>query len=145
MGLSPTETLRMAEEKLSTGWYMIERTIRTETSFAYNEAQADAVGLVERDLEFRGRIFSRWTELVDDATGKPFDNRVAGDSLAMHGQVARPGGMFTMPNDRRAGKMVGMSWSHPPNRPNDRSVLTPWMPGWGVPGWLLVGGTKLRP
>jgi hypothetical protein len=87
-------------------------------------------------------LMQRWTELVDDATGRPLDNRVAADSLAMHGQVAPPGGSFLMP--AAGGALAGQSWTHPPNRPNDRAVLTPWMPTWGVPAWQFRNGRRVN-
>lgn len=124
-------------------WWQIERVVRTETSENYNSAQAEAI--LNLELDYPGQIFKRWTELVDDATGQPLDKRVAPDSLVLHGQVARPGELFTMPADPRApAKMIGSTWSHPPNRPNDRSILTPWMPTWGVPGWVYQGGAKMQ-
>ncbi len=85
----------------------------------------------------------RWTELINDLTGQPLDNRVAKDSIAMHGQVAYPGHYFTMPAGDVPHLMVGKQWLYPPNRPNDRAVLTPWMRGWGVPAWEYHGGVRL--
>jgi hypothetical protein len=117
-------------------WWRVERLVRTETSFAYNRAQADGVNYLAVDPEFSGKLFQRWTELINDLTGKPYDDKVAADSMVLHGQVAPPGGVFTMPDKGKApAKMVGKQWYHPPNRPNDRAVLTPWMPGWGIPAW----------
>jgi hypothetical protein len=129
-------------EEMDADWWMAERLIRTETSFAYNSAQADGLELVIEDAilpggdpELRG-VRGRWTEMVDDFTGRPFDKRVGLDSMAMHGQVAAPGRYFYAP----ARSPVQGEWLYPPNRPNDRAVLTPWLPDWGVPGWSLRGG-----
>jgi hypothetical protein len=85
-------------------------------------------------------------------TGEPLDDRVAVDSLALHGQLADAAGFFTMPAtapvaDKKGQTMVpaalvGLQWEFPPNRPNDRAVLSPWMSGWGVPAWEWVGGRR---
>jgi hypothetical protein len=102
----------------------------------------------------------RWTEYVDDATGRPLDARVANDSLVLHGQVCfQPEGAtfegrstflvggtggFTMPPDGRVNaKLWGKRYAHPPNRPNDRSRLVPWKPTWGVPAYMVVGGQRM--
>lgn len=137
---------RVAVERLGDtldgSWWMVERVVRTETAFAYNAAADAAIG----ELAATGRrgMLKRWTELVDDATGRPIDNRVAPDSMAMHGQVTAPGAVFTMPSDERvSSKMYGRTWAYPPNRPNDRAVVIPWMPGWDIPGWRLVGGRRV--
>lgn len=125
-------------------WALVETVVRTDTSYAYNQAQVDGLAAIGAEDEFRG-VRGRWTELIDDLTGVPFDDRVAADSKAMHGQVALPNGVFTMPanaaNVQHA--LLGKSWKHPPNRPNDRAVLTPWMPSWGIPGWSLRGGRRI--
>ncbi len=93
-------------------------------------------------------MMMRWTEKVDDATGRPLDKRVAGDSLVLHGQLAAPVGLalFIMPGwgtDKTSSAMAGDTWYHPPNRPYDRAILTPWFPGSGVPGWMLKDGDRL--
>lgn len=154
-GAKIRDMLTAVNEELEANWWQIERVVRTESSFAYNAAQVDGI----RELARTNRgMMMRWTELIDDATGQPFDNRVAMDSFAMHGQVAPIGGVFTMPSSlprSSPGKgssgslahLVGMSWMHPPNRPNDRAVLTPWMREWGIPGWRYQSGRRvnLRP
>jgi len=136
------EVVTAAGEVFDGQWWQIERTVRTEASYAFNVAQAEGV----RELaKSNPQIMQRWTELVDDATGMPLDDRVGDDSLVMHGQVAPPGGAFTMPADPRApGAMIGMSWTHPPNRPNDRAVLTPWLRGWAVPAWQYRNGRRVQ-
>ena len=42
-----------------------------------------------------------------------------------------------------AQSLVGLAWPFPPNRPNDRSVLSPWMADWGVPGWRYDSGNRV--
>lgn len=121
--------------------WKVERTIRTEAAKAFNNTQATAIMLLSGDFP---TMRKRWTELIDDATGQPYDNRVAKDSMALHGQLAENGRMFTMPQDPRApANMVGASWLYPPNRPNDRGVITPWMPGWPVPVYITEGITRV--
>jgi hypothetical protein len=147
----PLEKARVSDmvtsvgERLDDDWWMVERAVRTETGFAYNLAQADGIALLDQDPEFRGGIWSRWTEMINDLTGAPFDKKVGDDSKALHGQLVRPGGVFTMPSGRGApSKLIGATWSHPPNRPNCRGILTPWMSGWGVPGWVYRGEEALE-
>jgi hypothetical protein len=89
-------------------------------------------------------LMMRWTEHVDDEDGEPLDNRVGEDSIYMHGQLARPGGIFRMPPDADVHEsLLEGAWFHPPNRANDRGVLAPWRSHWGIPGWELLGGRKV--
>lgn len=127
-------------------WAGAERIVRTELSAVSNgvardvaDAQADELG---------GDMWTQWSEHVEG--GVKLDDRVGVDSLAMHGQVAAPGGVFVQPPTApRGGKpvspsLVGEEWSHPPNRPNDRAVLTPWRVHWGIPGWVWRDGRRVR-
>lgn len=139
--VDPRHLIVLAGELMDQQSWRVDRLVRTETSYAYNLAQAAA--LKAYPTEPGELLWGRWTERVDDLSGKPLDKKVAEDSLVLHGQVARPGGVFTMPDDPRAGKLAGRSWAHPPNRPNDRSVLLPWQRHWGVPGWILQGGKRI--
>lgn len=137
------ELISAAGVGLDEEWWRLERLVRTTTSSMHNEAMSESIDTVALDPEFQG-LAKRWTEMVDDATGMPLDTRVGRDSLVLHGQVARPGRLFTMPPDPLAPvTMVGQSWRHPPNRPNDRAVLTPWMPGWKIPAWAYQAGTRV--
>lgn len=115
-------------------WWQAERIARTETAWAQNSASADAIADADRIIG-EGDVHMRWSEHISDVTGQPFDHRVAEDSFRLHGQVARPGQQFEDPE-------TGARFEYPPNRPNDRAVLMPWRPGWGVPGWRLVGGKR---
>lgn len=137
----PRHLIVLAGELMDQQAWRVERLVRTESSYAYNLAQAAALQAYPTDPEHL--LWGRWSERVDDLTGRPLDKKVAEDSLVMHGQVTRPGGTFTMPNDPRAGRLAGRSWAHPPNRPNDRAVLVPWQRHWGVPGWILQGGRRI--
>jgi len=137
------------QDLLDNEWWQAERIVRTEMAYAFNVTQRDGL---EESQEELPELMMRWEENCDEG-GEPLDDRVAVDSIAMHGQVAEPGGVFTMPATApfpdADGKMtvpsslVGMSWEFPPNRPNDRSVLSPWMPDWGVPGWQWKGGRRV--
>lgn len=140
--VDPRHLIVLAGELMDQQSWRVDRLVRTETSYAYNLAQAAALkAFPTEDGEL---LWGRWTERVDDLSGRPLDKRVAEDSLVLHGQVARPGGVFTMPADARvSSKLIGRSWVHPPNRPNDRSVLLPWQRHWGVPGWILQGGRRI--
>jgi len=125
-------------------WWRAERIVRTEQAWAYNATQMDGIQDVSKTFK---DMMMRWCELVSDVTLVPYDKRVGDDSIAMHGQLARPGTMFQMPavapsGLKISGSLLGKSWTNPPNRPNDRAVLQPWRPGWGW-GWQLIGGAKV--
>lgn len=130
-------------DELDGVWWMVERAVRTETAYAYNAAQADAIGALSADGRFRG-LMKRWTERINDGTGRGLDELVGDDSFVLHGQVAPPSGVFTMPFDTRVrDEEEGRTWAFPPNRPNDRAVVTPWMRGWGIPGWVWSGSRRV--
>jgi len=121
-------------------WYQVERLVRTETASSWNAAANDCLMTAAQELP---QLRSRWTEMINDLTNVPFDKKVAVDSIVMHGQVARPGFAFTMPSDPGVSQYSGKSWVYPPNRPNDRSCLVPWMPDWGIPGWQVIGASRV--
>lgn len=137
---TPMEAADRIERVADLGWAGAERIVRTEQAYAFNLGHRDALVEASADL---GDLYMRWTEHVDD-DGDPLDTRVGEDSVAMHGQLAEPGGLFTMPNDEDVSESLrGRSWEHPPNRPNDRAVLAPWRYGWGIPGWFYRGGRRV--
>lgn len=138
------DLVNTAGESLDREWWRVERVVRTETSFAYNQAQADAMVVLSEDPVFRGKVYSRWCERITDLTGAPMDKKVGKDSIALHGQLARAGASFVMPQGADVNsKMIGMRWEHPPNRPNDRAVLCPWQADWGIPGWIIRAGRRV--
>jgi hypothetical protein len=150
-GRSMGETIDDVMDALGDGRWQAERIVRTESLWAYNSAQADAI---EASAEELPDLEMRWTEYIDDATGQRLDLRVAGDSVVMHGQVVPPGSMFIFPNDyadllddpkelKACARFVGRSWAHPPMRPNDRSSLIPWRRDWGIPGWRWQDGHRI--
>ena len=122
-------------------WRAAERIVRTELSYVANASSRAAAD--EQADELDGDLWTRWSEHVTDG-GVAMDDRVGDDSLALHGQVAPPGGMFTQPPTAPRGQkveesLVGKTFAHPPSRPNDRAVLVPWRAHWGVPGWIWKG------
>jgi len=124
-------------------WWQAERIVRTEVAHAYNASHRDAIEDTARDV---GGMKMQWEEMVDE-DGNPYDDRVAIDSLAMHGQVAGVGEMFYMPPATPKGEAIpeslqGQEWAFPPNRPNDRAVVSPWKRDWGIPGWVWRNGKR---
>ena len=135
-GMTRNETVDALEGVAEGQSWRIERLTRNRAAMAYNAAQLDGIdALVE---EFPD-VYGRWVEHVDDSTWQPMDDRVAPDSLALHGQVQPPGEMFVMP----AGGPGEGSWVHPPNRPNDRAIIMPWRKSWEIPAYTVRGGRKL--
>ena len=142
------EAIDRIQEVSGMEWWQGERIARTELASAFSTTTYDGIREAAVELDDLGM---RWVEYVDDDTGKPLDDRVGEDSLAMHGQIVRAGGLFHFPPTLPEGeqlphalqKMVGKSWPCPPNRPNDRSTITPWRPHWGIPGWRLQGGRRV--
>jgi hypothetical protein len=137
-------------------WWKAEEIARTETLWSFNATQHQGMKEAARELP---DLMMRWTEHVSDTAPHGLDDRVDVDSIALHGQVAPPGGVFRFPSTLPPGavltpeqskkwpsvqrRFAGQSWAQPPNRPNDRSSLAPWRPHWGVPGWQWVGGRRV--
>jgi len=139
-GETPNQAIDRVMSASNTAWWQAERIVRTETAYAFNASHADAIAVAAGELD---DMMQRWTEFVDDRTGRPLDARVGVDSLVLHGQVAAVGQQFIMPNDPRvSAKMWGKAYAQPPNRPNDRAILLPWRPGWNVPAWQMKNGKK---
>lgn len=131
------------------GYYAINGVYTGNTAYAYNVTHRDGISESAKEIP---ELMQQWQEHCAD-DGSPLDDRVAVDSLAMHGQVAPAGGLFTMPprapNPDKKGNyevpdaLVGLQWAFPPNRSNDRAVISPWMEDWGVPGWRWLGGERV--
>ena len=144
------EAVSRIAETTDAQWWRVERVVVTETSWAAAAATSD--GLEDAKQDAVPDLLSRWVELVSDETGEPMDDRVGVDSLAIHAQVTDPGGMFTMPAESDvpdakgrtavSEALVGKSWPHPPDRPNDRSLIQGWRASWGIPGWRYNGGER---
>ena len=138
LGDSFGDAIQRAGEVVEESVWKTDRIARTNAAYAFNASLYDGIADGAKDLPGLGM---RWTELVYDETGMPMDSRVAADSLALHAQIADANGIFTMPADPRVRMtMWGETYLFPPNRPNDRSCLTPWHPSWGVPGYRYVNG-----
>jgi hypothetical protein len=97
---------------------------------AYNETRVEEAKALP-GLGMPG-VLMRWTEHVNDMTRQPLDKRVGKDSIALHGQLRLPGDPFYDIVNRRSVKA-------PPNRPNDRAVVTVWRVTWGEPTGGLDG------
>lgn len=93
-----------------------ERIVRTELHHAANAAGSKALKAADEQLGDMLKILSC-----------VFDDRTGADSIAVHGQVRRPGEEFE-------------TWfgpcDHPPDRPNDRAVVTPHRMSWPLPEYL---------
>lgn len=144
LSLATGETNGQAVERIvdtaDVGWARGEMIVRTETAWAYNATHADGFKAAAEEMN---DLMMRWVEHVDD-DGEPMDDRVGPDSIAMHGQLATPGMPFRMPDDPEVDdSLQGGMWFHPPNRPNDRAVIAPWRPHWGIPGWEFRGTRKV--
>lgn len=138
--VSTDEAIEGVREVAGNQFWEAERIVRTEQSYAFNSTHADGI---EEVAKLDDEIWSRWVEYVSD-DGVPLDDRVGADSIALHGQVTRPGGLFTMPDDPDVSdSLIGQSWYFPPDRPNDRSVLTAWRRDWGGLAWVYDGGSKM--
>ena len=122
---TPRERATRIGEVLDAHWWQVHRLARTEAAVAYNAVRVEALRAISGDFP---RLMQRWTERLDD----PDAVGVAADSVVMHGQVVSIGSHFFMPGT--AGR-----WAHPPNRPNDGGVITPWQSGWDIPAWSWAG------
>lgn len=121
-------------------FWQAERIVRTEGSWATNRTHADGIEEASRVVP---ELMLRWVEHVSE-DGRPLDDRVGEDSLVLHGQIVEPGGLFVMPEDPDVSEdMWGEMWMHPPNRPNDRSIVSAWFPGMGVMAWVYRGGIRI--
>lgn len=140
-GDTQAEAINRIERAANIEWWRAERIVRTELSMSYNSGHVASTQLLGDEFD---DVWNRWCEYVDDTTGRPLDNRVAIDSIVLHGQVARPGKPFVMPPDERVpATLWGKTFLNGPNRPNDRSVTMPWRPHWGTPAWEWRDGRKV--
>ena len=130
-------------------WWAAERIARTESCWAYNSSHAEGIKEIAKE---DSALEQQWSEFCAP-DGSPLDIRVGVDSIALNGQVAAPGGVFTMPatapfpdakgNTQVDASLVGKSWEFPPDRPNDRATILPWKKEWGKPGWRYKGGRRI--
>lgn len=94
-----------------------ERIVRTETMHAENRAANESIVQANQQLGDMCKIIS-----------STFDSRTGADSYAVHGQIRRPSESFQ--------SWFG-SYPHPPDRPNDRSIVVPHRISWPIPGELI--------
>lgn len=139
---TPAEAIERIRQTADDNWWQNERVLQTDLSHSFNLAQADSINETGKTLP---GLMKRWCELVDDRTGRPLDDRVAMDSIVLHGQVAPMSGRFVMPPDPRVSPRIwNKTYFTSPNRPNDRSQTLPWRKGWGsAPGWVWQGGQRV--
>lgn len=152
ISLAAGETLDEARDRVDKvidgETWQAERIARTETSWAANITHVDGIKEIAQEVP---DLYQQWIENCD-ASGQPNDHRVGVDSLAMHLQLAKPGGMFTMPahapvpdaegKTEVSKSLVGESWAAPPCRPNGRETVAPWRRAWGMPGWEYRDGQR---
>jgi hypothetical protein len=96
--------------------YWAERIARTEVMGAHGRSSSESIGMLADQVDDMVK--------VNSAT---FDSRTSADSYAVHGQIRKPNEAF----DSWWG-----SFMHPPDRPNDRSVVVPHRLAWPFPASL---------
>lgn len=107
--------------------YRAERIVRTELSYSYGvAAQAGMEDLRQKVPKMMKRLVAT------------FDDRTGADSKELNGQTVPVDHPFlwvvTDSKGHKTGKIV--KYMQPPNRPNDREVVIPWMEGWAAPASL---------
>ena len=145
---TPLQAMDRISDAVDGEWYRAERIVRTEGSRAFNEGHREGVEEAADDVD---GLMELWSEFCDD-DGEALDDRVAVDSLALHGQCVLPGHMFTCPPkathpDAKGNTEVPKSlaleeFDCPPSRPNGRETVVPFCARWGVPGWRWSGGRR---
>ena len=139
-GETPLQAIDRVRAVADNQWWQAERIVRTEGAYAFNAAHADSIQEAQDALP---DLMNRWSEHVDDQTGAALDDRVAEDSLVLHGQVVPVGANFVMPPDARvSSKLWNQTYAQPPSRPNDRAILLPWRPRWGGYAWSFTSGQR---
>jgi hypothetical protein len=131
------------------GYYAANGIYTANCSYAANKSHSDGIKEIAKE---DSAVRMQWVEFCSP-DGRPLDNRVSVDSIALAGQVAPVGGEFTMPaeapfpdakgNVEVDKSLVGKSWMCPPNRPNDRATIMIWKKAWGAPGWEYRGGQRV--
>lgn len=107
-----------------------ERIVRTEMSYSYGVTSQHAMQDLRPAVP---RLKKRLVATFDDRTGD--------DSKGLNGQVVDVDQPFiwevTDSRGNKTGKVV--RYMQPPNRPNDRECVVPWVDGW-APGGLASPG-----
>lgn len=111
-----------------------ERIVRTEMAYSYGVTN-------QRALEqLRPAVPRMMKRLV--AT---HDNRIGEDSEELDGQTVPVDQPFIWVVKDSKGTPTGkvVRYMQPPNRPNDREVVIPWVEGWAPPGQVTdLGGVR---
>jgi hypothetical protein len=107
-----------------------ERVVRTEMSYSYGVAKQVSMGnLAQQVPHMKKRLVAT------------HDNRTGQDSIDLDGQTVAVEQPFVWAVKDSKGRLTGkiVHYMQPPNRPNDREVVIPWMDGWS-PGALGEAG-----
>jgi len=91
--------------------YWARRIVRTESSYAYNQANWKANRRASAQFGDMGKKILAI-----------FDRRTAADSVYVHGQIRQVDEPFI--------DGAGRVYQHPPGRPNDRETVIPWRMAW---------------
>lgn len=149
-GASNSEAIDGVMDAVDGTQWQAERIVRTELAWSANAGHHD--GMVAQ-AQAMPDLWARWSEHCADGDEPiALDDRVGVDSVALHGQLARPGGLFTQPPTAPVPAPDGetivpeslayKTFAHPPSRPMDRAVLVPYRESWGNIGglWTWDGG-----
>lgn len=102
------------------GYFNIAGAVTGNTMHAEGRAANQAIGEANQQLGDMCKILS-----------STFDSRTGSDSYAVHGEIRRPSEEFQ--------SWFG-SFSHPPDRPNDRGIVVPHRISWPIPAELKPKG-----
>jgi len=124
---------RLTPELFDRQRWRAERIVRTEMSYTYGVSNQRAM------QELAPVVPKMMKRLV--AT---FDNRTGEDSELLNGQTVPVDQPFlwevTDSRGNKTGKVV--RYMQPPNRPNDRECVIPWVDGWSAQGLAEPGPVK---
>lgn len=113
-----------------------ERIVRTETSYSYGVTNQRAME------QMRPAVPKMMKRLVTT-----FDVRTGDDSEELNGQTVPVDQPFRWEVRNSRGEKTGkvVLYMQPPNRPNDREVVIPWLPGWSPRGLAEPGPVDPEP
>ncbi len=102
-----------------------ERIVRTEMSYSFGAAAQVAMEAISVPKLMKRLVATH-------------DNRTGADSEELDGQTVPIDQPFVWKVRNSAGALTGkvVRYMQPPNRPNDRECVIPWMHGWAVPAGL---------
>ena len=113
-----------------------ERIVRTEMSYTYGLGKQRSMERLKQTVPELGKMQKR---LV--AT---FDSRTGDDSKELNGQTVDIDKPFVWVVKDSKGRPTGkvVQYMQPPNRPQDREIVIPWMEGWDTAGVKHPGPVK---